>query len=688
MLHSQYIEDVERTYRLFEYEFAEFSARLNEEVKSLEDRMKKTLEERMGSTSLDPSLRSSAAANPEETTFLDPSQHSSACANHEQSVPALPREDGGCLVSECSAVSAFRPSAKFCPRSSMDRISLPAFGRDNIDVDLPSWRTPAHAGGPVPVGLEGGSSPVREEQMDYIDTKNSPKNEQRNVDVCASETDDTNVLPVVSLETRSIESVVDPESQDEDTLSTSDSAGFRNGSNTCRAEAKVAIRIERSSIFSTSINAMISEGSMIEDGFWQAFRKLVRSTKFETFFSIIILLNCATMGMEAHGVVDPSAFNKDVLIGMEVSETVFSVLFTVEIALRLIVHGVKSFWPDTTEHRWNAMDAFLVIFTGSGFTLVIQPILGAAGMSDGTWGIRTLTVFRTIRLIRLMKVVQRVPVFREMWLLIRGLTDSLSTLFWTCVVIFFVTYIWAIFGLILIGVPLKDVLESAEHRANVDQVKEIRELLELLGGLDKLMFTLIQVLTLDSFHGFMRTLVRYFTFSWLYFYSYIAVAVFVLMNLVTAIIVDNAMMQSKDDEFYLRQKKDAQRQKDLKELKRLFMMTDTDSSGTICWNEFEESFRDTTVANKWALLDFQPEDCHELFRLLDDGDGEIETGEFFDGLARMKGIALSKDIFRVQKGLDNLNKKLGETHVTKSLSVESPRRMSACTDISEVALRK
>merc|ERR1719277_1933840 len=92
--------------------------------------------------------------------------------------------------------------------------------------------------------------------------------------------------------------------------------------------------------------------------------------------------------------------------------------------------------------------------------------------------------------------------------------------------------------------------------------------------------------------------------------------------------------------------------KDLQELKKLFTLMDADGSGTLSWSEFKDSFDDPEMARKWMLLDFQPEECKELFGLLDDGDGEIETDEFFDGLSRMKGVAQSKDIFRMQKSLD------------------------------------
>merc|ERR550525_353185 len=65
------------------------------------------------------------------------------------------------------------------------------------------------------------------------------------------------------------------------------------------------------------------------------------------------------------------------------------------------------------------------------------------------------------------------------------------------------------------------------------------------------------------------------------------------------------------------------------------------------------------------LLDFHPRDCKELFSMLDDGDGEIETDEFFEGLGKMKGVAQSKDLYRLLKSISKLQTTLVRLHVAE-----------------------
>jgi len=380
-------------------------------------------------------------------------------------------------------------------------------------------------------------------------------------------------------------------------------------------------------------------------------QRIVNTKAFETVFSVVILLNCLGMGLEVHEEIREE-FGRRVIMALDLSEHLFTILFCIELLLRLKANGCRSFWPNKSQNWWNFLDALLVIFTGIIFTWIIPILSIVMGFSSENGVIRILTVLRGVRLIRLVRVFQRVPMFREAWLLIRGLSDSVRTLFWTCVVIGFVTYVFAILGLVLVVRDLKD--QFLKGASGSEAHTELQELMSLFGGMDRLMYTLIQVLTMDSFHAIMRITLKYVWWSWVYFYAYIGVAVFVLMNLVTAIIVDNAVTKSRNDVDHELRMKEYNKSKDLKELQKLFGMMDADGSGTLSWDEFKESFGNAEMTRRWKMLDFRPEECRDIFDLLDMGQGEIETQEFFEGLCRMQGMAASKDIFRLQKTIEKL----------------------------------
>jgi len=140
------------------------------------------------------------------------------------------------------------------------------------------------------------------------------------------------------------------------------------------------------------------------------------------------------------------------------------------------------------------------------------------------------------------------------------------------------------------------------------------------------------------------------------------------MNLVTAILVDNAVICSQQDlDFALQQKAD-NKKKVLEELQGLFELVDTNGNGAINWEEFKASFDNPAIKKKWALLDFDADECKDLFDTLDDGDGEISVAEFFDGLLHMRGQAMARDILRLQKTVRSVAAKVHQSQNQSSSS--------------------
>lgn len=366
--------------------------------------------------------------------------------------------------------------------------------------------------------------------------------------------------------------------------------------------------------------------------------------QFEATMAGFILANCVTMGIEAEMRLGGAADWEDFC---RVSEHVFTAIFLLELILRvqalgwrsfLPVHGTGSIWP-----LGNFLDGLLVLVTG----VLVMWILPAMGLNHGSF-LQTMTVLRACRLVRLIRVVQQVQFFREVLLILRGLSQSARVLFWTSVVIFFITYIFAIFGTVLISTEIKQQYDDAIDSAyGVDS--DLLQLVEFTGGVFQWMFTLVQVLTLDSWTSIARPLMKHVWWSWSFFYLYVAIAVFVLMNLVTAIIVDNALSSSKKDSEDLLEQKDREKTLALKQFRGLFELMDEDGNGEVSRSEFEHAFEDPVLSTRLRLLDIEPSACQEIFGLLDSGDGHLSLEEFFEGITKMEGGAQAKDLFRVLK---------------------------------------
>mmetsp|Transcript_2317 Transcript_2317/g.4546 ORF Transcript_2317/g.4546 Transcript_2317/m.4546 type:complete len:136 (+) Transcript_2317:133-540(+) len=86
-----------------------------------------------------------------------------------------------------------------------------------------------------------------------------------------------------------------------------------------------------------------------------------------------------------------------------------------------------------------------------------------------------------------------------------------------------------------------------------------------------------------------------------------AVQVFVLLNLVTAIIVENALKSSQNDENEIVAEKERERLQALQPFSSNICLkwSKIDGNGVLTRNEFEEAFEDPEMAAKLRMLDLQ-----------------------------------------------------------------------------------
>jgi Ca2+-binding EF-hand superfamily protein len=177
-------------------------------------------------------------------------------------------------------------------------------------------------------------------------------------------------------------------------------------------------------------------------------------------------------------------------------------------------------------------------------------------------------------------------------------------------------------------------------------------LADVTGGVMPLMHTLIQVLTLDSWNSIARPMMKYVPWCWAFFYLYIAIAVIVMMNLVTAVIVENALKNSQKDAAELLQEKEKEKKHKLSHFKQVFADMDVNGDGELSWEEFASSFEDKELSTELRVLGIEPESCREIFNMLDTGDGVLSVEEFFEGIGNMEGMASAKDVLRTNKTAD------------------------------------
>jgi len=369
---------------------------------------------------------------------------------------------------------------------------------------------------------------------------------------------------------------------------------------------------------------------------------VVLDQRFELLISTLVVANSFTMGVSAE--IQLGRYQSYTSL-IAISEHIFTSIFVVELVARLFIFGYKSYLPcGPSGSLFNFFDALLVWITG----VCVTWLLPLAGTPDShSW--RTFTMLRACRMMRLVRVIHKLPFFHEVWLLLRGLSESMSTLLWTISVMFFLTYIFSVFGVVSISVNLKQQLESTEDPS---RKAAIQKLYSMMDSVPNMMFTLTQFLTLDSWNDVARPLRKYVVWSSAFFYTYMSMAVFVLMNLVTAIIVENALALSASDQEQVCAARQKHKHDELLQIKRLFGLIDLDSNDAITFQEFDSAFKDPRLAAKLEYLGMQHCELAELFRLFDTGDGSLDLTEFYGGLAKMDGLANSKGVFMLGKNVE------------------------------------
>lgn len=230
----------------------------------------------------------------------------------------------------------------------------------------------------------------------------------------------------------------------------------------------------------------------------KAIRVLTESRRFQTATTLVILLAAILMGLETSGRL-MAAHGP----GLRAANVVIQIVFTVEILLRLLAHAPRfhRFFRD----GWNLFD----------FAVVAVSFLPAAGP--------TATV---ARLARLLRVGRLVSISAELRLIVDTMLRSIPSLGQVALLLGVLLYIYGVFGY--------------HHFREADALH--------WGSLQASLLTLFQVLTLEGWVEVQSRLAGHHPWVWIYFASFILVAVFVVVNLFIAVVLNNLEMAKAERE--------------------------------------------------------------------------------------------------------------------------------------------
>uniref|UniRef100_A0A8B9K4Q6 Calcium channel, voltage-dependent, T type, alpha 1H subunit b n=1 Tax=Astyanax mexicanus TaxID=7994 RepID=A0A8B9K4Q6_ASTMX len=246
-------------------------------------------------------------------------------------------------------------------------------------------------------------------------------------------------------------------------------------------------------------------------------RRIVDSKYFNRGIMFAILINTLSMGVEYH---EQPAELTDVL---EISNIVFTSLFALEMLLKLLACGLFGY----ISNPYNIFDLIIVIIS-------VWEIIGQA---DGG-----LSVLRTFRLLRVLKLVRFMPALRRQLVVLMKTMDNVATF---CMLLMLFIFIFSILGMHLFGCKFTLRLE------NGDTVSDRKNFDSLLWAI----VTVFQILTQEDWNTVLYNGMAS-TSPWaaLYFVALMTFGNYVLFNLLVAILVegfqaegDASRSESEDD---------------------------------------------------------------------------------------------------------------------------------------------
>uniref|UniRef100_A0A2K5MSR8 Calcium voltage-gated channel subunit alpha1 H n=1 Tax=Cercocebus atys TaxID=9531 RepID=A0A2K5MSR8_CERAT len=230
-------------------------------------------------------------------------------------------------------------------------------------------------------------------------------------------------------------------------------------------------------------------------------RRIVDSKYFSRGIMIAILVNTLSMGVEYHEQPE------ELTHALEISNIVFTSMFALEMLLKLLACGPLGY----IRNPYNIFDGIIVVIS----------VWEIVGQADGG-----LSVLRTFRLLRVLKLVRFLPALRRQLVVLVKTMDNVATF---CTLLMLFIFIFSILGMHLFGCKFSlktDTGDTVPDRKNFDS---------LLWAI----VTVFQILTQEDWNVVLYNGMAS-TSSWaaLYFVALMTFGNYVLFNLLVAILVE------------------------------------------------------------------------------------------------------------------------------------------------------
>lgn len=233
-------------------------------------------------------------------------------------------------------------------------------------------------------------------------------------------------------------------------------------------------------------------------------KSFVEGDFFQNAILIIVILNSIILGLQTSPAI-VHAIGKE----LEIIDSICLIIFIIEMILKMIVTKFFGYF----KNGWNWFD----------FIIVLISVLSGAAVLSSFRVFRVFRVFRSLkslkslRSLRSLRGFKMVSSLKPLQNIIIAIGRSIPGMCWASLLLLVIYYIFSIIGVTLFGTEFPD----------------------WFGNIPKTMYTLFQVMTLESWSmGISRPVMEEFSFAWAYFVPFVLVSSFIMMNVIVGIVVN------------------------------------------------------------------------------------------------------------------------------------------------------
>lgn len=376
---------------------------------------------------------------------------------------------------------------------------------------------------------------------------------------------------------------------------------------------------------------------------------IVLSPYFDYIMGLVILVNCASIGIEQTLVLEGRS-----IASVEILEHFFLCAYLIEFLMHMVNEP-----EELLTSRWLQFD-FILVVMGIVTSWFLTPMLGTLD------GLGPLMVLRMVRLLRLARMVRLLNQFKELWTLVQGFMGSLSTMTYTSIILFMVIYGFGCLGM--------ELIRNNKAYGQDALFTEITD--TYFCNLPRIMLTLAQFIAMDSVAAIYTPLIIQDAYLALYFFGVILAVAVVLMNIVTAVIVNTALETNEIDKESKRAYQSEIRKTITGSLRQMFDFFDEKNIGHVTLDQLLNAPEE--ACNLLCQLT-EHDTMEDLFREIDlDNNNELTLEEFCGGVYDITTSEVPREIrhmqknfWRIMEALTRIEEKFDEKLDQAMMSIQS-----------------